>query len=100
MFATSWNLLTPASFEPRQVAAVAEWYSHSRAFGDGPRNFETWSNDEDDERAGTPSLNFYTTPTGVRLSLDSLNVYRPPTRKANTGHRRGERNVSSDPTSR
>ncbi|GFS97259.1 uncharacterized protein TNCV_1824301 [Trichonephila clavipes] len=30
-----------------------------RAFGDGSRNFEPWSSDEDDTRAGTP-----TTPTG------------------------------------
>ncbi|GFW98976.1 hypothetical protein TNCV_1781951 [Trichonephila clavipes] len=31
-----------------QVAAVAYWSSYTRAFGDGPRNFEPWSSDVDD----------------------------------------------------
>ncbi|GFX32816.1 hypothetical protein TNCV_889521 [Trichonephila clavipes] len=29
-------------------------FSYSRALGDRPRNFEPWSSDEDDTRAGTP----------------------------------------------
>ncbi|GFW67438.1 hypothetical protein TNCV_3391091 [Trichonephila clavipes] len=29
--------------------------SYTRAFGDGPRNFEPWSSDVDDTRAGTTS---------------------------------------------
>ncbi|GFV51422.1 hypothetical protein TNCV_3465481 [Trichonephila clavipes] len=33
---------------------------YRRVFGDGPRNFEPWSSDEDDTRAGTPLLT--TTP--------------------------------------
>ncbi|GFW41684.1 hypothetical protein TNCV_9221 [Trichonephila clavipes] len=37
----------------------------SRAFGDGPRNFELWSGDKDDT-----SPNFLTTPTGRCLSTD------------------------------
>ncbi|GFU47724.1 hypothetical protein TNCV_4464751 [Trichonephila clavipes] len=38
------------------------------AFGDGPRNFEPWSSDEDDTWAGTSFPNYNTTPTGGRLS--------------------------------
>ncbi|GFW54645.1 hypothetical protein TNCV_5110191 [Trichonephila clavipes] len=34
----------------------------TRAFDDGPRNFEPWSNDEDDTGPSTPSPT--TTPTG------------------------------------
>ncbi|GFX10085.1 hypothetical protein TNCV_4539561 [Trichonephila clavipes] len=41
---------------------------YTRAFGDGPRNFEPWSSDVDDTRAGTPSPNYHTTPTGGRFS--------------------------------
>ncbi|GFW09765.1 hypothetical protein TNCV_868271 [Trichonephila clavipes] len=37
--------------------------SHSRAFGDEPRNLEPWSSDEDDTWVGTPSPNYNTTPT-------------------------------------
>ncbi|GFU56227.1 transposable element Tcb1 transposase [Trichonephila clavipes] len=43
-----------------------------RAFGEGPLNFEPWSSDEDNTCALTPSPNFYTTPTGGRLSLDKI----------------------------
>ncbi|GFT16504.1 hypothetical protein TNCV_281371 [Trichonephila clavipes] len=41
---------------------------YTRAFGDGPRNFEPWSNDVDDTRAGTLSSNYHTTPMGGRFS--------------------------------
>ncbi|GFX58379.1 hypothetical protein TNCV_306691 [Trichonephila clavipes] len=41
---------------------------YTRAFGDGPRNFEPWSSDVDDTLAGTPSPNSHTTPTGGRFS--------------------------------
>ncbi|GFY18759.1 methyltransf_25 domain-containing protein [Trichonephila clavipes] len=34
------------------VANLEDCYT--RAFGDGPRNFEPWSSDVDDTRAGTP----------------------------------------------
>ncbi|GBM84447.1 hypothetical protein AVEN_6202-1 [Araneus ventricosus] len=37
-------------------------------FSDGLRHFEPWSDEEDDTRAGTPSLNFRTTPAGGRLA--------------------------------
>ncbi|GFU37363.1 hypothetical protein TNCV_4273411 [Trichonephila clavipes] len=40
----------------------------TRAFGDEPRNFEPWPSGVDDIRAGTPSPNYHTTPTGGRLS--------------------------------
>ncbi|GBL85747.1 hypothetical protein AVEN_193192-1 [Araneus ventricosus] len=36
-------------------------------FCDGPRNFEPWSDNEDDTSAGTPSPNFHATPTEGRL---------------------------------
>ncbi|GFX17361.1 hypothetical protein TNCV_3553641 [Trichonephila clavipes] len=54
--------------------------SYTRAFGDGPRNFEPWSSDEDDTGAITPLLT--TTPhqrKDVR-ALDRFNVHRSPTR--------------------
>ncbi|GFU75707.1 putative DD41D transposase [Trichonephila clavipes] len=41
---------------------------YTRAFGDGPRNFEPWSSDVDDTLAGTPSPNYRTTPTGGHFS--------------------------------
>ncbi|GFX03057.1 hypothetical protein TNCV_4288401 [Trichonephila clavipes] len=48
-------------------------FSYSRAFGDGPSNFEQWSNDETPELA-TPSPNFHTSPTEGRLSLGRFNL--------------------------
>ncbi|GFY34134.1 hypothetical protein TNCV_2504371 [Trichonephila clavipes] len=42
---------------------VAELLSYTRAFGNGPRNFEPWSSDVDDTLAGTPSPNYHTTTT-------------------------------------
>ncbi|GFW21664.1 hypothetical protein TNCV_4281791 [Trichonephila clavipes] len=41
---------------------------YTRAFGDGPRNFEPWSSDVDDTWAGIPVPNYHTTPTGGRFS--------------------------------
>ncbi|GFX01108.1 hypothetical protein TNCV_4580741 [Trichonephila clavipes] len=41
--------------------------NYTRAFGDGPRNFEPWSSDVDDTSAGIPSPNYHTTPTGSQL---------------------------------
>ncbi|GFW34208.1 hypothetical protein TNCV_384241 [Trichonephila clavipes] len=43
-------------------------YSYSRAFGDGPRNFEPWSSDEEDTWADTPSPKYPTTPKRGYLS--------------------------------
>ncbi|GFV55454.1 uncharacterized protein TNCV_3776411 [Trichonephila clavipes] len=40
---------------------------YTRAFGDGPRNFEPWSSDVEDTRGGTPSPSYHTTPTGGRF---------------------------------
>ncbi|GFV82275.1 hypothetical protein TNCV_3219871 [Trichonephila clavipes] len=53
--------------------------SYTRAFGDEPRNFEPWSSDEDDTRAGTPLLT--TTPHQREdvSALDRFNVHRSPT---------------------
>ncbi|GFU02999.1 hypothetical protein TNCV_1260631 [Trichonephila clavipes] len=47
--------------------------SCARAFGDGPLNFEPWSNDVDDTSAGTPPpLNYHTTPMGNDLGGQRL----------------------------
>ncbi|GFW90012.1 hypothetical protein TNCV_2172071 [Trichonephila clavipes] len=43
-------------------------FSYTKAFGDGPLHFEPRSSDEDNTRAGNPSPNYRTTPTGGRLS--------------------------------
>ncbi|GFV78135.1 hypothetical protein TNCV_3045141 [Trichonephila clavipes] len=48
-------------------------YCHTKAFGDGPCNSESWSRDEDDTRVGIPSSNFHSTPTGGRLSFNGFN---------------------------
>ncbi|GFU68901.1 hypothetical protein TNCV_4882281 [Trichonephila clavipes] len=64
------------SFYPFQI----EKLFYTRALGDGPRNFEPWSNDEDDTCAGTPSPSYHTTATGRRLSSDRFNVHRSPIR--------------------
>ncbi|GFX08037.1 hypothetical protein TNCV_1237171 [Trichonephila clavipes] len=52
--------------KPPDAKSIKRCYA--RAFGDGPRNFEPWSSDVDDTRAGTPSFNYHTTPTGGRFS--------------------------------
>ncbi|GFU72337.1 hypothetical protein TNCV_4715481 [Trichonephila clavipes] len=39
---------------------------YTRAFGDGPSNFEPWSSDVDE--LAPPSPNYHTTPTGGRYS--------------------------------
>ncbi|GFV36048.1 hypothetical protein TNCV_2868061 [Trichonephila clavipes] len=41
---------------------------YTRAFGDGPRNFEPRSSDVEDTSAVTPSPNNHTTPMGGRFS--------------------------------
>ncbi|GFX08553.1 hypothetical protein TNCV_4170521 [Trichonephila clavipes] len=56
----------------RQVTALSPHPrflgDYTRAFGDGRRNFEPWSSDVDYTRADTPSLNYHTTPPGIRFS--------------------------------
>ncbi|GFW09124.1 hypothetical protein TNCV_315351 [Trichonephila clavipes] len=42
--------------------------TYTRAFGDGPRNFEPWSGDVDDTSADILSPNYHTTPSGGRFS--------------------------------
>ncbi|GFV45360.1 hypothetical protein TNCV_4490961 [Trichonephila clavipes] len=56
------TLNSPRAASPL-VRLVEGEESYTRAFGDGPRNFEPWSNDEDDTCAGAPRL-LITTPTG------------------------------------
>ncbi|GFT46180.1 SWIM-type domain-containing protein, partial [Trichonephila clavipes] len=41
-------------FMREPAIAVENEIGYTRAFGDGPRNFEPWSSDVDDTRAGTP----------------------------------------------
>ncbi|GFW99062.1 hypothetical protein TNCV_3008321 [Trichonephila clavipes] len=49
---------------PPHVSMLIWLQCYTRAFGDGPRNFEPWSSDVDDTSAGTPSPNYHITPTG------------------------------------
>ncbi|GFW57964.1 hypothetical protein TNCV_1419111 [Trichonephila clavipes] len=51
--------------EPGGVNINVALFSYTRAFGDGPRNFEPWPSDT---CAGTPCPNYYTTLTGGRFS--------------------------------
>ncbi|GFT26490.1 hypothetical protein TNCV_3603421 [Trichonephila clavipes] len=43
---------------------------YTRAFGDGPRHFESWSSDKDDTWAGTPSPNYHTNGRTLELRTD------------------------------
>ncbi|GFY09673.1 hypothetical protein TNCV_381671 [Trichonephila clavipes] len=54
---------------------------YTRAFGNGPRNFEPWSSDVDDTRADTPSPNYHTSPREDVSALYRFNVHRCPTRR-------------------
>ncbi|GFV89735.1 hypothetical protein TNCV_827271 [Trichonephila clavipes] len=58
--------------------------SYTRAFGDGPRNFEPWLSDVDDTLAGTPSPNYHTTPTGGRFSSRQVNCVSKAKEASNT----------------
>ncbi|GFV29346.1 hypothetical protein TNCV_437651 [Trichonephila clavipes] len=49
---------------------------YSRTFGDGPRNFESWTSDKNDTGAGFSSPSFHTTSTGGRMSINRCNVHR------------------------
>ncbi|GFY19694.1 hypothetical protein TNCV_4648661 [Trichonephila clavipes] len=52
----------------RVSCSVVKLVTYTRAFGDGPRNFEPMSCDEEDTRAANSSPNNHTTPTGGLLS--------------------------------
>ncbi|GFY25240.1 uncharacterized protein TNCV_2483611 [Trichonephila clavipes] len=70
---SNWNFCSMSSICSANLSnstkgAVIICISYTRAFGDGPRNFEPWSSDVDDTRAGNPSPNYHTTPTGGRFS--------------------------------
>ncbi|GFU12993.1 RNase H domain-containing protein [Trichonephila clavipes] len=43
---------------------------YTKAFGDGPRNFEPWSSDEDETCAGTPSPRYHTKPRMFEFSTN------------------------------
>ncbi|GFV59166.1 hypothetical protein TNCV_2339071 [Trichonephila clavipes] len=49
----------------------------NKAFGDGPRHIKPLSSDEDDTCTGIPFLNFHTTATSGRLSIERFYVHRP-----------------------
>ncbi|GBO17154.1 hypothetical protein AVEN_197678-1 [Araneus ventricosus] len=52
----------------------------------GARYFESWSDDEDDAWAGTPSPNFRASPTAGRLAITyDLACNRPHTRRIFSG---------------
>ncbi|GFX73022.1 hypothetical protein TNCV_1704241 [Trichonephila clavipes] len=50
---------------------------YTRAFGDRPRNLDSWSSDADDTCAGTPPL-LTTTPAGGRLSSRQIQTHDIP----------------------
>ncbi|GFV19437.1 hypothetical protein TNCV_3663701 [Trichonephila clavipes] len=58
------------------------WLIYSRAFGDGPRNFEPWSSDVDDTCELVPPI-LTTTPHQREdiSAVDRFNVHRYPTRR-------------------
>ncbi|GFU85527.1 hypothetical protein TNCV_2952261 [Trichonephila clavipes] len=58
--------------------------SYTRAFGDGPRNFETWSSDMDDTCAGIP-LAQLPHHREDNSALDRFKVHRCPTRRVFSG---------------
>ncbi|GFW01466.1 hypothetical protein TNCV_5031161 [Trichonephila clavipes] len=60
------NIAAPVPTSSEMRNTLKSMLSYTRAFGDGPRNFEPWSSDVDDTLAGTPSPNYHTTPTGGR----------------------------------
>ncbi|GFY19407.1 integrase catalytic domain-containing protein [Trichonephila clavipes] len=60
-----------------KFSLVSALFSHTRAFGDRPRNLEPWSSDEDDTRAATPPL-LTTTPAGGRLSSRQIQTHDIP----------------------
>ncbi|GFW22555.1 putative DD41D transposase [Trichonephila clavipes] len=71
-----WSEANPQVYvkTPLHPEKLTVWCAlcYTRAFGDGPRNFEPWSSDVDDTRAGTPSPNYHTTPTGGRFSSQQI----------------------------
>ncbi|GFT87593.1 uncharacterized protein TNCV_4302211 [Trichonephila clavipes] len=76
---------TPTQPSTRSGRKVHLPTSYTRAFGDGPRNFEPWSSDVDDTWVGTPLLT--TTPHQREdvSALDRFNVHRCPTRRVFSG---------------
>ncbi|GFT54741.1 uncharacterized protein TNCV_5001161 [Trichonephila clavipes] len=60
-------------------------FGYTRAFGDGPRNFEPWSSDADDTELAPPLLT--TTPHHREdvSALDRFNVHRCPIRRVFSG---------------
>ncbi|GFW27806.1 uncharacterized protein TNCV_766871 [Trichonephila clavipes] len=61
--------------------------SNTKATDHGSRNFEPWSNDEDDTLAGTPSPNYHIMPTGGIIALTDLMCISPFTRLVFNGTR-------------
>ncbi|GFU66085.1 hypothetical protein TNCV_4480311 [Trichonephila clavipes] len=80
----SIKTVAPVFLRYRGERTLVAWHSSSsrpitcytRAFGDGPRNFEPWSSDVDDTSAGTLSPNCHTTPQEDVSTLDRFNVHR------------------------
>ncbi|GFU78958.1 hypothetical protein TNCV_307991 [Trichonephila clavipes] len=83
--------LAPCYFFPLQLNLTSrklllpQLKSYTRAFGDGPRNFEPWSSDVDAPELAPPLLT--TTPHQREdvSALDRFNVHRCPTRRVFSG---------------
>ncbi|GFV24521.1 hypothetical protein TNCV_814051 [Trichonephila clavipes] len=65
------DLLGPTQYtRPWALRCMSRCSGYTRAFGDGPRNCEPWSSDEDDTGAGTLSPNYHTNGRTFELSTD------------------------------
>ncbi|GFW74079.1 hypothetical protein TNCV_4176261 [Trichonephila clavipes] len=67
VMSSSQVLLKTRHVEGAKHPAVGVVGNYTRAFGDGPRNFEPWSSGVDDPELPL-SPNYHTTPTGGRFS--------------------------------
>ncbi|GBL82895.1 hypothetical protein AVEN_106409-1 [Araneus ventricosus] len=57
------------------VILISHFEATRGLFWDGPRNFELWSDDEDDTRADTSPPNCRTKPAGALLTQVRFNEY-------------------------
>ncbi|GFV69263.1 uncharacterized protein TNCV_3861851 [Trichonephila clavipes] len=78
-------LLKPKGYST-STDITGEVVQYTRAFGNGPRNFELWSSDVDETPELAPPL-LTTTPHQREdvLALDRFNVHRCPTRRVFSG---------------
>ncbi|GFX33062.1 hypothetical protein TNCV_5042301 [Trichonephila clavipes] len=66
----TWTCGLSQKFSSSWEPYTSLFFPYTRAFGDGPRNFEPWSSDVDDPWTGTPSPNYHTNGWTFHLSTD------------------------------